>query len=199
MFVHREYACLDALTNVRTIIDCGANVGYSTAYLLTRFPQATVMSVEPDHANFELLKRNTAAYGKRVQLIESAVWSHPAILRMAPVQSYRDGREWSRQVCECAPGEIGFTAWDLNQLIEKSGSPRVDLLKIDIEGAEAVVFTGNYQAWLPRVDTVVIELHDDSMFGDGKILVKRVMAKAGFRETEANELSIFQRAGPLSR
>ena len=192
IFIEREYSCLDELRDIHTIIDCGANVGYSSAYFLTRFPQARLISVEPDDANFELLKRNTARYGSRVELIKSALWSHPAKLRMSTVP-YRDGNAWARQVCECGPGETGFGAVDLNQLIDRFRSSRIDLLKIDVEGAEAVVFARNYKSWLERVDTLVIELHDDSMFGDGRSLVKRVMAEESFSELEFGELSVFRR------
>ncbi len=37
---------------------------------------------------------------------------------------------------------------------------QIDLLKIDIEGAELELFQSNYEQWLPRVKVVVIELHD---------------------------------------
>src|SRR6476469_2925625 len=48
IFVEREYRCIDHLTDVRTIIDAGANVGYSSAYFLTRWPRAKVIALEPD-------------------------------------------------------------------------------------------------------------------------------------------------------
>ena len=38
-------------------------------------------------------------------------------------------------------------------------------MKIDIEGAEVVVFDASCSSWLNRVETIAIELHDDSSFG----------------------------------
>lgn len=194
IFIDREYSCLDGLRDLRCIIDCGANVGYSTAYFLTRFPGAKVTSVEPDDSNFEQLKLNAAPYGDRVKLIKSGLWSHAAQLRMVE-SPYRDGGAWTRQVTECAPGETGFRAIDLNELVARYHPARIGLLKIDIEGAEAVVFASNYKTWLSQVDTLVIELHDDTMFGDGRSLVKLVMRQEGFSETEFAELSVFRRNG----
>ena len=49
--------------------------------------------------------------------------------------------------------------WDLASLIEMSGFPQVDLLKIDIEGAEAEIFCAGVSNWLPRVRNLCIELH----------------------------------------
>src|SRR5262245_9783341 len=56
IFIQREYACLDDLTGVRLIIDCGANVGYSSAYLLSRHPNSRIIAVESDPENFAMLR-----------------------------------------------------------------------------------------------------------------------------------------------
>src|SRR4051794_1523575 len=48
IFVDHEYRCIDHLKNIRTIVDAGANVGYSSAYFLSRFPDVRIIAVEPD-------------------------------------------------------------------------------------------------------------------------------------------------------
>ena len=165
IFVQREYQPLDDLTDVKFVLDCGANVGYSSAYFLSRFPDCQVLAVEPDAANFALLKRNLAPYGKRARALHSAVWSHSADLKMSDVD-YRENREYSRQVRECHEGETPeFSATGIAELLRESGHERLSILKIDIEGAEVVVFSHNTQEWLPRVDNIAIELHDDTIFG----------------------------------
>jgi len=74
---------------------------------------------------------------------------------------YRDGREWANQVRECISGEIAdVTAIDFLSLMDNAGLNEVDLLKIDIEGAERIVFTGDCEPWLDRVRNIAIELHD---------------------------------------
>jgi len=59
--------------------------------------------------------------------------------------------------------------WDLASLIQMSGFAEVDLLKIDIEGAEEVIFRAEVSSWLPRVRNLCIELHGkacrDAFFG----------------------------------
>ncbi len=47
----------------------------------------------------------------------------------------------------------------MDEIIERSSTSRVSLLKMDIEGADAV---GSTDSWLPKVDAIAIELHDDS-------------------------------------
>src|ERR1700684_4468129 len=44
VFVEREYGCVDDLPDVRLIVDCGANVGYASAYFLARHPRARVVA-----------------------------------------------------------------------------------------------------------------------------------------------------------
>jgi hypothetical protein len=78
IFGDREYRCLDELKNARLIIDCGANVGYSSAYFLTHFPSSHVIAVEPDLENFNLLRTNLAPDRGRCRLVNSAIWSKPA-------------------------------------------------------------------------------------------------------------------------
>ncbi len=54
IFAWREYRCLDDVHDASLIIDCGANVGYSAVYFLTRYPNARVIAVEPDADNFSV-------------------------------------------------------------------------------------------------------------------------------------------------
>jgi FkbM family methyltransferase len=160
VFIEAEYAPLNDLTDVRLIIDLGANIGLSSVYFLNVFPGASVIAVEPDAANFDLLKRNIKPYGNRAKAIHAGIWSHPARLTINTAP-YRDGREWSKQVVECdAVTKDSIDGVDIPTLLKYSGHNEISLLKIDIEGAEAVIFATNY-SWLPRVGAIAIELHDD--------------------------------------
>ena len=104
VFVRRDYSCLDHVKDAQLIIDCGANVGYSPAYFLSRFPKAHLIAVEPDATNFELLRENLAPYGDRAQMVQAGVWSHSTELTVVDAP-YRDGRQWSQQFRERQPGE----------------------------------------------------------------------------------------------
>lgn len=193
IFVEREYLCLDDVSAAGLIIDCGANVGYSAAYLLSRFPDCELIAVEPDPGNFALLARNLAPYGDRVTLVESGVWSHPARLCISETR-YGGGGEWGVQVRECTSNdEPGFTAVDIASLLERAGHARVSVLKIDIEGAEGVVFSHNYQGWLERVDCLVIELHDDSSFGKCSQIFADAIEGQNFATHEWGELTVCKR------
>lgn len=159
--VDNEYACLKDMEEAEVIVDCGANIGLSAAYFLTRCPLCVVYSLEPDPGNFCMLDRNVAAYGRRCVKLMQAVWSTTAD-RLVIMCDYRDGRDWSRRVVPtlCQFGEC-VEAVTLDDLIGEMQGKRVSLLKIDVEGAEKEIFRGSRARWLTLVDRIAIELHDE--------------------------------------
>ncbi|MEI2580245.1 FkbM family methyltransferase [Scytonema sp. PRP1] len=157
IFIFREYSCIDDLTEAKIIIDAGANVGYSSIYFLKKYPNAQIIAVEPDHENFNICQKNLSGYKERVSVIQSGIWSHRTALKVCN----EDSREkCSIQVKECQEGESpDIYAIDIDTLLKKYNLTTIDLLKIDIEGSESVIFSKNYQNWLEKVKNIVIELH----------------------------------------
>lgn len=193
IFIEREYDCLADLRALGLVIDCGANVGYSSIYFLNRYPGCELVAIEPDPGNFAALARNMAPYANRVRLVQAGLWSHPTRLALRP-NGYRDGLEWSRQVREAEPGdEDTIDAVDIPTILARVGHERVSLLKVDIEGAEAVVFGPGSTGWLERVDNVVIELHDDTPFGPASDVVRAALAEHAFVRSTSGELAVFKR------
>lgn len=47
------------LNKLTFVLSTGANAGYSTALFKLLWPDATVVSMEPDSTNFQMLVRNT--------------------------------------------------------------------------------------------------------------------------------------------
>jgi FkbM family methyltransferase len=190
IFLHREYRCLDTLTDVDTVIDCGANVGYASAYFLSRFPNSTVVAVEPDSGNFAALRKNLEPYGDRVRAVQSGVWSESVGLVMSEAE-FRDGREWARQVRPAREGErAAMNAVDIQSLIDLFDEQRVSILKIDIEGAEFEVFSSPaWRDWMDRVDTVVIEVHGE----DAYQVTMAAFKESGFETVWCDELIVAQR------
>ena len=157
IFVEHEYTPIRVSRDIRLIVDCGANVGFASAYFLHRFPKAHVLAVEPDPANFAMLERNLRPFGDRCRLINAGIWSHQTGL---VVCHFGVGKEWSTQVRECLPGETpDVQATDIPTLLTLSKTERIDLLKVDIEGSEVVLFGAGSRRWLGIVGNIVSELH----------------------------------------
>lgn len=160
VFVDRDYACVEHLREPRFIVDLGANVGYTSAYFLSRFPNCRVLALEPDPDNFALLQRNLQPYGNRARALQRAVWWRAQTLQFK--QRAIKGEEWGRSLGE----ETGSGDDDLvpsitmDMIFEDSKEPRISILKVDIEGAEKELFSHD-ASWLDLVDNVVIELHGE--------------------------------------
>ena len=189
IFITDEYRLLTDLQDVKLIIDCGAYVGFSTAYLLSRFPEAHVYAVEPDIKNYELLKQNLSAYGKRVTIMHAAVWSRKVGLKVC---SGRPGEEseWATTVRECQQGEqADLQAVDIETLLRLSNRDEIDILKMDIEGAEAVVFSQNCESWIKKVRAFAIELHNEECSN----VFYQALTSASFRFSLSGEIAIARR------
>lgn len=187
VFCEREYRCLDTEENAELVIDCGANVGYSAAYFLTKFPRCRLVAIEPDAENFAALQRNLSVYGDRVVLYNSAVWSKSTGLVMAP-EYLGEGEEWARRVREAQADETPqMKALELQSLI---GSRRVSVLKIDIEGAEAEIFS-HQTPWISQVDNLVIELHGEQC----EHIFRRAISGIGYEIARSGELTVCRRPG----
>jgi FkbM family methyltransferase len=143
----------------RTIVDLGANVGYSAVWYHARYPDARIVAVEPDAANASAARVNIdlgCRGGGRVDLVESAIWHRNATLKI----TNPNGNAWAFRVRETDPDEPGsFRATTMGELMQRFGLERVDLVKIDIEAGERFLFADNTE-WLDAVNSLVIELHD---------------------------------------
>jgi len=159
IFVQREYQCLDDIEDPVLVVDCGANVGYSSAYFLNRFPSARVIAIEPESSNVALCRKNLAPYGSRAEILQAAVWPTRSPLRVVRGR-YRDGKEWATQVEECSPAFADTRGTTLLDVLERSGRETIDILKVDIEASERVLFSREFLLWLRKTRHIVIELHD---------------------------------------
>jgi len=145
------------------------------------------------------LQRNLAAYGSRARPIRAAIWSRTVPLVISQ-ETYRDGREWAKQVRSCRPGETAdVEGVDIGTLLAASDHVKLSLLKMDIEGAEAVVFSDNFQSWLDETDAIAIELHDDSVFGNATEVFFSAINGQGFTIARSGELTICRRPSLTKR
>jgi FkbM family methyltransferase len=145
--------------SVRSIVDIGANVGYSSLYLASRYANADVLAIEPDDRNFDLLVENTGGHD-RIRPIKGALWpAHEPVFiadTAAPSNSFVVTGAPPSNHAAATPVQ-GLTMADIFDLVPDH---RIDVLKIDIEGAERQVFEHGADKWLANVGLILIELHD---------------------------------------
>ncbi len=154
-----EYDVLGADASPRVIVDCGANIGATARFFLQKYPECRVVCIEAGESNAEVCRRNVEAYGRRAQVLVGAVWGQEAQVKIehAPDQGVAGSM---MQVRPVRPGEKpDMQAMRIDGILDRAGFSRADVVKIDIEGAEADVFASQPELFLDRTDTVIIELH----------------------------------------
>lgn len=161
IFLEQVYRCvLQHVPACKTIVDLGANIGLATLYFAKAYPDARIVSVEADAANFALLRRNVRKLirRRRCQPIHAAAWNQDG---SASLGNVRPGGYDLYQVAEDRGGGQKVEALSMQTILQRSGFAEVDLLKVDIEGAEVQLFQGDL-SWLERVNAIAIEFHGNS-------------------------------------
>ncbi|HEU5342012.1 FkbM family methyltransferase [Edaphobacter sp.] len=190
--VEKVYSGILASGRQPLIVDCGANLGASVTWFSARYPEAHIVGIEPAPDNFDFLTHNCA--GLDVDLRQAGI---------AP----KAGRAWLHDTGDSAmgyritscPDKIAVDLVTMDDLLATKPASRYApfLLKIDIEGAERDLFTGN-EAVFNSFPLIIIEPHDWMFPGELSSLdFFRFHAAAGreFSMKRENVVSIAAQSG----
>ncbi|MDR0680865.1 MAG: FkbM family methyltransferase [Dysgonamonadaceae bacterium] len=167
IFIKEEYN-IDFDSHSRFVIDAGANIGLFAIYIKNKYPETIIICIEPDPENFELLQRNVTPY-KDIYCENCGLWNKDTKLKV--YDKYNKGK-WAMVVEEdVINGNV--SAISMNSLLNKYDMNVVDILKIDIETSEKQLFFDNFE-WLPKMNTIVIELHDSIEFNCAKTFFQAI-------------------------
>ncbi len=168
------------------IVDAGSNIGCTTLYFLAFNARAKVVAIEPSIDNVQLSKHNVTQNGfdENVIFLQKGLWYRDEQLAIS--SDFRDGLDWSKTTSPVKGGEIRSITPE--QVYADLRSPTIDLFKIDIEGAEAGLFSADADtAWLDSVKMITIEIHHE--FGVDQPIVAR-LKQHNFRILQHAELTI---------
>ncbi len=135
------------------ILDIGAHIGLASVYFYACYGLATKLySIEPADDNIILLKKNLSAYPAQIKEVAIADYTgHVRISSSGYGHNRRIVKEGTETTVPCIT---------ISQLISEEKIKKIDLLKIDIEGAESLVFSGNL-SWLDPCDRLIVETHTE--------------------------------------
>lgn len=134
-----------------TILDLGANVGYTAVDLAARHPGARVIAVELDEENAALAARNLRPFGERCVVVRAAVWSRDGEV------AYDGDSAWGLHVVPGGAETRRTPALRVSTLLGRLALDWVDYVKMDIEGAEEEVLGDD--GWLKNVGSIKVEIH----------------------------------------
>ncbi|SDN44385.1 methyltransferase, FkbM family [Desulfonauticus submarinus] len=132
------------------IIDCGAHIGLTSIYFARLYPSARIYSFEADQDIFKVLEYNIS-YNKikNIKIYNKAVWIH------------------NRGVYFCQKGnDSGYISNKSSHALVPSlklkefldNFDKIDLLKLDIEGAEFEVLK-DIDDSIDKISTAIVEVH----------------------------------------
>lgn len=192
IFTDRSYAF--PCTNPHPVIyDCGSNIGLSILYYSKYYPNCRVESFEPNPKVAEVLKQNTEGLkGCTINLHQEAVWIRDEVLAFGVEGDPDAGRIGDSTGAgrnggpdagrtgdpDAVAGTVQVQARDLRSMLDRE--PRVDFLKIDVEGAESAIIP-HIMPCLHKVQSLFVEYH--SRPGEPQALgtILRCLEEAGFR------------------
>lgn len=162
IFVDNEYDSLNLPETANTIVDLGANIGLSALFFLKKYPNAHIIAVEPDTVNFEFMKRNLEDYSNHVALLQAAIWPSDGAVSLVEHDESNEGLgAWGYRTETLTEGaEASVSAISIPTLMNQFSMDFIDILKVDIEGAEYELFEKGYESWLDKVGLIIIETHD---------------------------------------
>lgn len=183
VFQDKDYA-LDLDFSPEIIVDAGANVGLAAVYFANRYPEARIVALEPEASNYAMLEKNARPWGDRIIPVRAALWEKDGLTRLALPAN--PSEKWMVMTRNDGSGDE-VPAVTIKTLMERFRLPRIDLLKVDIEGAEIEVFHDT--SWVPMIRSVVVETHDRFRPGCSETVRN---AMEGFRKAQiAANVSLY--------
>lgn len=135
-FVEKEFFTPFKIDNVNFIIDAGANIGMTAILLQNLYPLASIVAIEPEINNFKYLKRNTLIY-PTIKIIQKGLWHSDTYLRI----SNPSDESWAFKTEEVSKeNKYDIEAISIDTIMSEYEISIIDILKIDIEGAEKDLF-----------------------------------------------------------
>jgi FkbM family methyltransferase len=144
----------------KIIFDVGANIGASAVYFAARYPNAKVYCFEPLPDNVGLLRKNVAVFGRRVTVVPSGLGRDEGCFEYRQSDDPSNFGGGTFHDVGCADTAcIRLPVTTLTRFCRDHRIGRIDVMKIDTEGAEWSVLAGMPVNMLAQTRVVLGELH----------------------------------------
>ena len=157
------------------ILDCGANIGAASLFFKRRYPGARITAYEADPDLCAMTRRNLAQNGAGdVEVVQAAVWTSNGQVTFRAEGSDSGMIEGLAGAVDAK--SVTVPSLRMRDVLERD---RVDLLKIDIEGAEGAVLA-DCEPVLDRVNAIIMDLHEFAPRDRQSPRVFECLTRAGF-------------------
>lgn len=169
-----------APAEVRLIVDVGSNVGYSVVYFARMFPNARIVGFEPNPENLRLVEKNLKLNNlqDRVEIRDFAVGVSQGIGYLvdqgAATYVSAEGSSRGKQI-------------RVVDFFSQLDCERIDILKIDCEGAEHPIIMDDRFAEISPTECLMVEWHATSEHPDAKHDILQKLVATGWKVEQAGE------------
>lgn len=191
VLVEEVYRC-DLPFEPKSVLDLGANIGLTSLWMWRRQLRdaegGRIIAVEPAAANADVAETNFRLNGIQGEVVRAAVGQRSGIAAFMPRAESNVGRLAN------GSGAVSIPVIGIRELMARFPGGTVDLVKMDIEGSEGPMLSGDLD-WLTGVRALIVEWHDE--FVPSGPLIENVVS-AGFIHHRINaerqeNLSLFVR------
>ena len=155
VFIRKHYG---SVVGKSTVVDIGANIGTFSIYAASSDSGVRVFAYEPIRANYEVLLKNISENGfqSRVTAFNMGVASKTEkrtfYLSSSPEHSLFVEAEQD--------AGVSVDCLSLNDVLERNKLSKVDLLKINAEGAEYEILYSTSRECFDKIDEIRLEYHE---------------------------------------
>lgn len=157
------------------VVDIGAAIGEFTIEAALQLTDGIVHAFEPNPGSINILRQNIRANNlSRVETYNLGVWSEQGeiplhFLNNEPLQAVSgDSQSSSLQAVK----ETSIPVITLEQVVEEKVGRKIDLMKLDCEGAEYQIFLNQDAKIFKKIDRIIMEFHDLDEQRNHRVLVK---------------------------
>jgi FkbM family methyltransferase len=144
----------------RVILDIGGNIGCTSLYYASKYPDARIWTFEPLPDNLELLRLNTAQFGSRITVVPVGLGRVQGTLAYYPSNDRRNYGGGGFETVGVNLGEaIRLPVTTLALACQQYEIPQPDLIKLDTEGGELSVLEGAPPELIANAQAIIGELH----------------------------------------
>lgn len=162
IFIDEEYKFTFEDMNPKVIVDIGANIGLSSVYFANKYPTSKVYTLEPEKNNFKSLVKHTKEY-KNIINTNCGLWYENKLLTIDNPNVESISFTLNDNITS-ADNSLQIEGITLEKFMLDNDINYIDILKIDIEGAEKDIFMNNPK-WLDKIGLLIVELHDRKVKG----------------------------------
>ncbi len=146
---------IDLPIQPKTIIDAGANVGLASRFFKMKYPDSSIVLIEIDADNLQMINKNMEDCSG-ITVLNNGLYNTNTYFKIYDPYNATN----SFVVEESNETDYDIKSVTIDQVLKDQKWDQIDILKIDIEGAEKKLFESNYESWLPKVKVVMVETHD---------------------------------------